>query len=128
MNVLQDDLPMIDHAGFLEELTEMPDYLVSRGDSKKRSYSCSFCGVGDGAIIETQSTDPRLTSDNSSSTAVVNVTTTTMRDTKPTNGCVKLKISLGNNRPTFPIHIAPTLLDRSTGMRRSLSYEEAVSK
>ena len=46
----------------------------------------------------------------------------------PTAGCVKLNTSMGQQRPMFPIHMAPSVLDRTTGQRRSISYAEAIER
>jgi len=62
------------------------------------------------------------------SAAVVSSARTTIGDKAPTDGCVKFRISLGRQRPVFPIHVAPSVLDRSTGRRRSLAYEDAVAR
>jgi hypothetical protein len=45
-------LAIIDHAGLLEDLPELPAYLHNgyfAGDSLP--YSCSFCGVGDSGFL-----------------------------------------------------------------------------
>src|SRR5262245_56891166 len=50
-----DDLPTIDHVGFLEDLSEMPHFLNNRRvDLSRGQYSCSFCGVGDSGLIHSQ--------------------------------------------------------------------------
>ena len=48
--------------------------------------------------------------------------------TSPTAGCVKLKLSQVPQRPAFPIHVAPSLLDRATGQRRTIGYDEAIAR
>lgn len=58
----------------------------------------------------------------------VSITQSVVRETLPTAGCMKLKVSLGQQRPVFPIHLAPSVLDGDTGRRRSFSYEAAVSR
>ncbi|MBI4640020.1 MAG: hypothetical protein HY731_04965, partial [Candidatus Tectomicrobia bacterium] len=40
----------------------------------------------------------------------------------------KLNTSMGQQRPVFPIHASPSILDRTTGQRKSISYEEAISR
>ena len=43
-------LPIIAHAGMLEDVVEMPAYLMSchePGHPRSGRYSCCFCGVGD---------------------------------------------------------------------------------
>ncbi len=46
-------LPVIEHAGVLEDLTHIPGFLLPDGtDNQTRGrYSCSFCGVGDSSIL-----------------------------------------------------------------------------
>jgi ferredoxin-NADP reductase/anaerobic selenocysteine-containing dehydrogenase len=51
-----------------------------------------------------------------------------IRGTVPTSGCVKLRISMMRQRPAFPIHVAPSLLEGETGARRSIAYQEAISR
>ncbi|HVT05380.1 MAG TPA: molybdopterin dinucleotide binding domain-containing protein [Thermoanaerobaculia bacterium] len=46
----------------------------------------------------------------------------------PTAGCVKLNTSMGSQRPLFPIHIQPSVLDQSSGRRRAISYEDAIER
>lgn len=60
--------------------------------------------------------------------------TTTTRSTEnlvhskaPTQGCVKFKTSMGEQRTVFPIHIAPSVLD-VTGYRVPLFYPEALTR
>lgn len=61
-------------------------------------------------------------------TTAVGKTSRAIGQRAPTTGCVKLTISMGLQRPVFPIHIAPSVLDRDTGERRSISYKEAISR
>ena len=51
-----------------------------------------------------------------------------IKDTNPTSGCVKLKLSMAQQRPAYPIHTAPSVLDPETGERRQISYEEAIDR
>lgn len=51
-----------------------------------------------------------------------------LRGTVPTQGCVKLKLSQVPQRPAYPIHIAPSVLDRDAGKRRTIGYEEAITR
>ncbi|MCG8462741.1 MAG: hypothetical protein MI919_41175, partial [Holophagales bacterium] len=47
-------LPVIDHAGQLEDLLETPRYLIpghEPGTAKVGHISCSYCGVGDGGVF-----------------------------------------------------------------------------
>ena len=49
-----DHLPVIEHAGVLEDLTHPPGYLLPDGTDNQTQggrYSCSFCGVGDSGIL-----------------------------------------------------------------------------
>ena len=58
----------------------------------------------------------------------VTMTEKVMKDTLPTKGCVKLKLSMMQQRPVFPVHIAPSLLDRQHGRRYPVSYDEALNR
>ncbi|MDA0262219.1 MAG: hypothetical protein O3A21_08510, partial [Proteobacteria bacterium] len=51
-----------------------------------------------------------------------------IKETVPTSGCVKLKLSMAAQPPAFPIHVAPSLLDPATGERKTISYEEAIDR
>ncbi len=47
-------LPVIEHAGLLEDLSEMPPYLVpgdERGKPQVGNISCCYCGVGDSGVF-----------------------------------------------------------------------------
>ena len=49
-----DHLPVIDHAGVLEDLINIPGFLLPEGSDARAQggrYSCSFCGVGDSGIL-----------------------------------------------------------------------------
>jgi hypothetical protein len=43
-----------------------------------------------------------------------------------TEGCVKFKLSRMQQRPAFPIHVAPTVLE--DGRRKTISYREAIAR
>jgi len=45
----------------------------------------------------------------------------------PTLGCLKLKTSMGLQRPMFPIHAEPSVLTE-TGTRDAISYSEAIKR
>lgn len=51
--MIQDHLPVIEHAGYLEPLEELPAYLMAEGGDRTHSgqFSCHFCGVGTSAKI-----------------------------------------------------------------------------
>ncbi len=61
-------------------------------------------------------------------TRTVRVSESVMKYTVPTTGCVKLKLSLMRQRPIFPVHVTPSLLDRDLGCRQPISYEEGISR
>lgn len=46
----------------------------------------------------------------------------------PTSGCIKFAHSMVRQTTPYPIHLAPSLLDRATGQRRSISYAEAIDR
>lgn len=56
----------------------------------------------------------------------VMVTRSRIQNTVPTAGCVKLKLSRMQQRPAFPIHTAPTVLEG--GKRKEVSYREAIGR
>lgn len=202
-----DELPTIDHAGFLEDITETPSFLSQgSGHSHRSHYSCAFCGVGDSGVAVTEAAAPlvpalevwnsgegilhvgligatvdypvrlrdggrlevetgvpiaepesvlvgKLELGGEARTVIlreagrqmgpdgvqqsqtlilcepaVSVTKSTIGERTPTGGCVKLNISMGQQRPVFPIHVVPSVLDRVTGRRRSICYEEAIAR
>jgi len=46
----------------------------------------------------------------------------------PTPGCSKMGGSTGLQGTTFPIQLAPSLLDRETGKRNGVTYEQAIER
>ncbi len=208
MSTPSNDLPTVEHLGFLEDLSELPAWLHPDhrpGPPPVDHYSCAFCGVGDGAAVQIKpgkdgdapATTPaggegtieferfghpvrlparlrettRLEVDTPipltaaggvlSATLVhgtsarpillrdagliagadgvtraqtfavfapgVSVSRSVFAEPRPTTGCLKFKISLGQQKPVFPIHVAPSVLD-ATGRRHRLSYEEGVTR
>ncbi len=205
---VSDRLPMIEHAGFLEDLVEVPPFLLpdhGHAPPLHSHFSCAFCGVGnsgrlitrdgvsrpatvepaegDGIFkvnrfgqpaafparlapngrLEVQTSVPltppegvvngKLVISESERPVVAreiarqvgadgvyvsqtfalfrstaSTFSTIIRDTEPTRGCVKLKISMGQQRPVFPIHLAPSVFDSPTGQRRPTSYKEAIAR
>ena len=54
---MSNDIPSIEHNGFLEDLTQVPPFLLTgHTDSVDldHRYSCSYCGVGDSTLITTK--------------------------------------------------------------------------
>jgi ferredoxin-NADP reductase/anaerobic selenocysteine-containing dehydrogenase len=197
-----DGLPVIEHAGALEDWDHVPVFLLPAGgepETKAGARSCSFCGVGDsGVLVSTRAaldenagcegvleaqwlgqtlrlkatglvdgcfqvessvslTSPGgvvsgrfIVGDTASPVswreerravdgynivhcfralrAATTVTETKIEAMAPTGGCVKFRLSMMRQRAAFPIHIAPSLLDRDKGFRRSISYEEGISR
>jgi ferredoxin-NADP reductase/anaerobic selenocysteine-containing dehydrogenase len=128
-------LETIDHAGMLEDLAEMPRYLAPGDDVHARagSVSCSFCGIGDSGMSERVLEAPPAavggSADDAPETARrVTVFKEVIREGKPTTGCVKLRHSTMRQRVAYPIHTSPSVLDRATGKRRVISYEEAIGR
>ncbi len=64
----------------------------------------------------------------SMATSSVAATRSSIGRRSPTAGCVKLNTSMGQQRPLFPIHVAPSVLDRETGRRRTITYEDAIER
>jgi hypothetical protein len=184
---LPDRLPTIEHAGFLEDLLEVPPFLLPDHGHEPplhSHFSCAFCGVGNsgrlitrdgvsrpatvepaegdgifkvdrfgqpaafparlapngrlevqtnvpltppegvvnGKLVISESERPVVAREIarqvgaggisvSQTFALFRSTASTfgtiIRDTEPTRGCVKLKTSMGQQRPVFPIHLAP---------------------
>ena len=200
-----DHLPVIDHAGVLEDLINIPGFLLPEGSDARAQggrYSCSFCGVGDSGILAAKRAESspaeamaagegflevdqfgkpvRLKStvleDGSirvaSSVALAPragtlsgklligersfpaswrevardaegdmvvhtfsplrataaVSETKIESMAPTTGCVKFRISMMRQRPAFPIHISPSVLDRDAQIRHALSYELGINR
>lgn len=123
----------IDHAGMLEDIDAFPPYLASEtptGAELIGSVSCSFCGVGDGGIVERVPETPATDDEANGPSTVrkVAVWRESMRDGKPTAGCVKLRHSTMRQRAAYPIHTAPSVLDPVTKQRRTISYPEAIAR
>ena len=58
----------------------------------------------------------------------VKVTKFRINEPKPTTGCVKLRISTMRQRSAYPIHVAPSVLDPETGLRQTITYQEAIER
>ena len=54
------------------------------------------------------------------------VSDSVIKDTKPTTGCTKLKLSLMRQRPAFPIQVAPSYLKQ--GQRQVIDYHTAIKQ
>jgi ferredoxin-NADP reductase/anaerobic selenocysteine-containing dehydrogenase len=132
---MNENVPTIDHAGLLEDLDETPAYLLMPSafgvaQPNLGRISCSFCGVGDGGTVERVPEAPPEASDDAGPSTVrrVSVFRESIKATRPTSGCVKLKLSTMKQRPAFPIHTMPSVLDRATGQRRPIDYVEAIRR
>lgn len=201
-----DHLPVIEHAGVLEDLMNMPGFLLPEGSDAQAQggrYSCGFCGVGDSGTLTAKraeyapAEEPMPAGDGSlevdrfgkplrlkctaledgsiqvaSSVALVPPggmisgklfiaersfplsgrevardaegdtvlhtfsplrATTAVLGTKidnmsPTSGCMKFGISMMRQRPAFPIHISPSVLDCDAQIRRAVSYEQGIAR
>ncbi len=126
------ELPVIDHAGALEDSGSLPPW-VADGPVQGAAgtpYSCSFCGVGDNGFLHAETSgNMELSADLGAGkthySGGADVTERNVRQTLPTAGCVKLKLSMAAQKPAFPIHLAPSVLD-ADGQRRTISYAEAI--
>ncbi|MDE0808839.1 MAG: FAD-binding oxidoreductase [Alphaproteobacteria bacterium] len=133
---MSNELPVIDHAGVLPDAEGLPAWVSSDatvGD-KGTPYSCSFCGVGDSGFLQSLAAEElELSSDLGDGDSKKrysggsSVTERAVRQTIPTAGCVKLKLSMASQRPAFPIHVAPSVLEPD-GTRRTISYDEAIER
>jgi glycine betaine catabolism B len=132
---MSNELPVIDHAGVLQDATGLPTWVSSEAgvDDRGTPYSCSFCGVGDSGFLQSTSAGGlELSSDlgdegKTHYSGGASVSERSVRQTIPTGGCVKLKLSMASQRPAFPIHVAPSVLEPD-GSRRTISYEEAIER
>lgn len=209
------NLPVIDHAGMLEDLFETPPFVMpnhERGKPQLGLISCSYCGVGDSGVFGVEQPAPapvavpsvdesgrrrrrsgsitvlfegrkvKLPARINSSGQVevgttialtppgggirgdlvidgmpssflgravgsreddegrliaqifaahaskVKVTKFKITDQKPTTGCVKLRISTMRQRSAYPIHTSPSVLDPETGLRKTITYDQAISR
>lgn len=128
-------LHTIDHAGMLEDIADMPRYLAPQAGARALagSVSCSYCGVGDSGVSERipEAPPPEPNADPDDAPATVRRVTVfkeVIREGKPTTGCVKLRHSTMRQRAAYPIHTSPSVLDRATGKRRVIDYEEAIQR
>lgn len=60
--------------------------------------------------------------------SALSVAETRVIETVPTPGCMKLQLSLGRQRPAFPIHTAPSILEGPSAGRRNIAYREAIAR
>jgi ferredoxin-NADP reductase/anaerobic selenocysteine-containing dehydrogenase len=131
-----DELPTIEHAGMLEDLLFTPAYLMpahEAGTPQVGKISCSFCGVGDGCTFERQPVQAeadatKTVAASAGYSSSLTVFKEAIRHTTPTSGCVKLRLSTMRQRAAYDIHTAPSVLDRATGRRRTIGYDEAVAR
>lgn len=78
--------------------------------------------------VETRVLDDGASQTFSVSSPMTSTAKTTVTDKQPTSGCVKLRLSLGQQRGAFPIHVGPSDLDLVTGRRRSMTYDDAIAR
>jgi ferredoxin-NADP reductase/anaerobic selenocysteine-containing dehydrogenase len=117
----------IEHAGFLEELDGIPEYVLGtvETDHSRRCYSCCYCGVGDSGFIEKNEKPAAEGGESGSSIQVSQIRVTR---SVPTKGCIKLTHSMMRQKSAYPIHVQPSYLDKATGERVAISYEEAIDR
>ncbi|WDE11990.1 2Fe-2S iron-sulfur cluster-binding protein [Thalassomonas haliotis] len=115
---LSADLLTIAHAGELSPLSELPAYLTGKQQSKAESFShisCSYCGIGDSGKLNLNGHTQACNSHSA------------IEKTGPTSSCVKFTYSAMNKPVAYPIHTAPSILDKDTGQRKNISYEQAIA-
>ena len=56
------------------------------------------------------------------------VSETKIDNMSPTTGCVKFRISMMRQRPAFPVHVAPSVLDRGAAKRQTVPYEQGIAR
>ena len=118
----------VDDQGHVEILTAValtPPRGVLTGELRLGDAKAPFMGrevatVQDGDAVTAQRFEPYASR--------VKVTQFRIDEPKPTTGCVKLRLSTMRQRSAHPIHTAPSVLDKETGGRRTISYEEAISR
>ncbi|MEY4545643.1 MAG: hypothetical protein RL685_1838, partial [Pseudomonadota bacterium] len=121
-------VPTIEHAGVLEDWTEMPRYLLpnhTQGVAQQGTLSCSFCGVGDGGRLEKVT---EATPAGSPPAGNLRVYREVLSQVEPTTGCIKLRSSMMRQKVAYPIQTSPSVLDPATGRRRPVSYATAIGK
>jgi len=120
------NLPTIAHAGELASLSCLPAYLANDhmvSQNTPTHISCCYCGVGDSSKLfdtpvqkNVSETEPTTSYNND-----LNI-----ENIGPTESCIKFRYSTMTKPVAYPIHVAPSILDKHTGLRKSISYEEAI--
>ena len=121
----------MDHAGELVELNHTPGYLVPGHVARlprAANVSCSYCGVGDTSRYRDVAAPGRADQDKVVPAARLARPARKLMRPNPTPGCVKFRSSAMEKRSAYPIHVAPSVLDRATGRRVAISYAEAVER
>lgn len=106
-----EELVTIENAELLENWHHMPAYMApNHSEDYPHNYysSCSYCGVGDGAIVQK------------------GTKTCTPKDS-PSAGCVKFEFSRMKKNSAYPIHIAPSIMTQG-GARTAISYSHAIDR
>ncbi|MEE2829888.1 MAG: hypothetical protein VX498_11925, partial [Myxococcota bacterium] len=121
-------LPTISSTAELDPVPHTPRYLLPEDQQDAQlpgRLSCSFCGVGDSGVVR------RGERDGSTRIETLGSGTPTggrVGRRAPTKGCSKLQIAAGQRGTLFPIHTAPSIKDRYSKERRSISYEDAIKR
>ncbi|MCO4771067.1 MAG: hypothetical protein KDA24_13615 [Deltaproteobacteria bacterium] len=113
-------LPTIDDLDGLETLQHMPGCLhpeLRTDAANPMRLSCGYCGVGDSGHVR----QPRKRRNDRGPIVRVD-------KRAPTPGCVKITEAAGQGRTFWPMHTQPSVLDRATGERSPITYEEAIAR
>ena len=104
--------------------------LASKGEVVRGELEIgSFQQVVTARVIESTKTLHNLSSQTLALySGDIKVKDRSVQETSPTSGCVKLKLSMSSQKPVFPIHVAPSVLDPDTGERKVISYQEAIER
>ena len=113
-------LPTIEDLDGLPTLEHLPGCIhpEQRTDAPNPLHvSCGYCGVGDSGTVR----QPRKRRNDRGPIVKVN-------KRAPTPGCVKIEEAAGAGRTFWPMHTQPSVLDRATGQRSPISYEDAIAR
>ena len=99
-------------------------------------YAARRIASPDGSVVSSASSkqnEPRASLppqafERYSTSSNVKVTRLGIAPERPTKGCVKLNLSTMLQPAAYPISVQPTGLDRATGQRHRLSYQQALAR
>lgn len=120
-------LPTINSTLELPPLKHIPAYLLPEGQESEEMdgrLSCAYCGVGDSGVVRASGSSKTATIE----TAAAGRGLGQVGKRAPTKGCAKLPESTGQLGTLYPVHTAPSILDRYATTRRRLSYRQGIDR